>query len=304
MRGSGGGNENTLTWVDRNGGEKSLAAEPDSYSEPRLSPDGTRLATKVEDEDGDWDIYVYDIARNNFTQLTFDDAPDCCPVWTPDGERVVFSSARDGTANLYVKNEDGTGEVERLTDSDAVQFAYTWSADGDTLVLWNNGDLHTWSSDSAATSTPLFQTEFLESRPSISPDGRGIAYESDEDGDLDVYVRPFSDVDGGKWKVSTQGGFHPVWSPDGSELFYVSGDAMVVAPITSNPTFRHGNPEVVFEGRYNFGRNLRTFDLSTDGTRFLVTKPPGTQTDDSVAPLDLVLVQNWFQELTRLVPTN
>ena len=109
----------------RNAGEESLAAEPDSYSEPRLSPDGTRLATKVEDEDGDWDIYVYDIARNNFTQLTFDDAPDCCPVWTPDGERVVFSSARDGTANLYVKNEDGTGEVERLTDSDAVQIAYT-----------------------------------------------------------------------------------------------------------------------------------------------------------------------------------
>ena len=132
VRGSSrsGGAAVTLAWVDRDGGEESLAAEPDLYFEPHLSPDGTRLAVKVEDDGGGWDIYIYDIARNNLTQLTFGDTPDCCPVWTPDGERVVFSSAREGTPTLYVKNADGTGEVERLTESDAGQIAYAWSGDG------------------------------------------------------------------------------------------------------------------------------------------------------------------------------
>ena len=304
VRGSGRGlPEVTLGWVDREGREESLAAEPDRYWEPSLSPDGTRLATRVVGDTGGWDIYIYEIGRNNFTQLTFHDANECCPLWTPSGERVVFSSTRDGIPNLYAKNADGTGEVERLTAITAGQIAGAWSVDGDTLVLTSGSDLHTWSSDSGSTTTPLLQTEFIETRPSLSPDGRWIAYESDEDGGLNVYVQPFPDVNDGKWKVSTQGGFHPVWSPDGSELFYVSGNAMMVAPITSNPTFDAGNSEVVFEGRYNFNGFARFFDLSPAGTRFLVTKPAGTQTDDSVAPLDLVLVQNWFEELTRLVPT-
>ena len=288
VRGSGGGRDNTLVWVDRDGREESLAAEPDRYLEPRLSPDGTQLATRVINDEGGNDIYIYDIARNTFTQLTFSDAGHCCPLWTPDGDRVVFSSTRDGPPNLYMKDADGTGEVERLTESDDPHVAYAWSPDGDTLVLWNNDDLHTWSSDSAPTPTPLFETLFAENRPSMSPDGRWIAYESNEDGVFEVYVRPFPDVDDGKWKVSTQGGTHPVWSPDGSELFYVSGDAMMVAPITSDPTFQHGNPEVVFEGRYNFAVPFRVFSL--DGTRFLVTKPAGAPTDGSVAPLELVLV--------------
>ena len=164
-------------------------------------------------------------------------------------------------------------------------------------------DLHTWSSDSALTSTPLFETAFIEDRPSISPDGRWIAYESNEDGGLEVYVRPFPNVDDGKSKVSTEGGKHPVWSPDGSELFYVSGNAMMVVPITTNPAFQHGNPEVVFEGPYDFTGFFRFFDLSPKGTRFLVRKPVDAQADDSAAPPDLVLVQNWTEELTRLVPT-
>ena len=304
VRGSAPGSlEVTLVWVDRDGREESLAAEPDGYGGQRLSPDGTRLATRVTDDEGGWDIYIYDIARNNFTQLTFHDAQECCPIWTPDGERVVFTSDRDGPLNLYLKNADGTGEVERLTESDESQDPQAWSADGDTLVLWSNGDLHTWSSDSAPTSTPLFQTEFEEDTASVSPDGRWIAYGSNENGNFDVYVQPFPDVDGGKWKVSTQGGRHPMWSPDGSELFYVSGNAMMVTPITSDPSFDYGTSEVVFEGRYNFAGPFRVFDLSTEDTRFLVTKPLGAETDDAVAPLDLVLVQNWFEELKRLVPT-
>ena len=255
--------------------------------------------TRIVNDAGGWDIYVYDIARNNFTQLTFSEDIDCCPLWTPDGERVVFASTRDGQG-IFLKNADGAGEVERLTESNDNQLAYIWSTDGDTFVLWSDGDLHTWSSDGAPTTTPLLQTEFEENRPSLSPDERWIAYESNEDGAFNVYVQPFPNVDDGKWKVSTQGGVNPVWSPDGSELFYVSGDAMMVAPITSDPTFQHGNPGVVFEGRYNFADPFRVFHLSPDGKRFLVRKPSGAQTD---AALDLVLVQNWTEELKRLVPT-
>ena len=187
-------------WVDRDGHEESLAAEPDSYFEPSLSPDGRRLAMRVGDLRSGNDIYIYDIARNNFTQLTFSEDIKCCPLWTPDGRRVVFSSARDGQG-IYVKNADGTGEVERLTKTDDVDVAYGWSADGNTLVLNSGTDVHTWSSDSAPATTPLFQTDFSEGHPSMSPDGRWIAYESDEDGGFEVYVRPFPDVDGGKWKV-------------------------------------------------------------------------------------------------------
>ena len=307
VRGSAGGVARSLVWVDRDGREESLAAEPANYWEPHLSPDGRRLALKVWDDENAHNIYIYDIAGNNFTQLTFDGAFKCCPVWTPNGQRVVFSSQRGGSANLYLKNADGTGEVERLTESDNNQRAYAWSADGDTLILSNANDLHTWSSDSAPTTTPLLQTEFIEDRPSLSPDGRWVAYESNEDGDLEVYVRPFPNVDGGKWKVSAQGGLHPVWSPDGNELFYVSGDAMMVAPITSDPTFDNGTPEIVFEGpgAYRFDHPRRVFDLSPDGTRFLVKKRLGGQADARAAgPLDLVLVQNWFEELKRLVPAN
>ena len=178
---------------------------------------------------------------------------DFCPLWTPDGDRVVFTSTCSGAAvSLYLKNADGTGAVERLMESDENQIPYAWSADGDTLVLFSDNDLHTWSSDSAPTSTPLLQTEFTEDRPSISHDGQWIAYDSNEDGALNVYVQPFPNVGDGKWKVSTEGGFHPMWSPDGDELFYVSGIAMMVVPITSDPAFQHGNPAVVFEGPYGF----------------------------------------------------
>ena len=187
---SGGGvNDFTLAWVDRGGREEVLGVEPGRYSFPQFSPDGTRLALVRVDEGRGGDIHIYDLARRNFTQLTFSEEDERAPLWTPDGQRVVFTSNRDGARNLYVKNADGTGDVERLTESDDIQVASSWSVDGQTLVLSSGADLHTVSVDGERNSSPLLQSEFRLSRPIVSPDGRWVAYQSNEGGFFDIYVR-------------------------------------------------------------------------------------------------------------------
>ncbi len=192
-----------------------------------------------------------------------------------------------------------------MTTSPDSQFVYDWSGDGQTVLFTSGADLYALALDGERRSTPLLETEFNEIRPSLSPDGQWIAFQSDEEGQPEIYVRPFPDVQAGRWKVSTEGGRHPVWSPDGRELFYQVGSAMMVVPIDTEPTFRAGNPERLFEGLYVLagGRPSRRFDIAPDGQRFLMVKPPGAATDDATAAPDLVLVQNWFEELQRLVPT-
>ena len=174
MSGAGGvrGGAVTLVWVDREGREEPLAADPDVYEGPQLSPDGTRVALMLNDEAGSSDIYIYDIARNNFTQLTFSAEREFSPLWTPDGERVVFSSLRDGGPDLYSKAADGTGEVERLTEGTVFVAASAWSADGETLVLQSGNDLHTLLLGDES-SHPLLQSEFNEGRPTLGGRGRG-----------------------------------------------------------------------------------------------------------------------------------
>ena len=166
----GAGGAVSLVWVDRDGNEEPLAAQPGAYNEPRISPDGTRVALRVGDDPGNSsDIHIYDLARNNFTQLTFTADGECCPVWMPDGERVVFTSTRDGPPNLYVKNADGTGEAERLTEGTDPQTPHDVTEDGRTVVFWSQGNVHTLSLDRERTASALVQTEsderVLASRP-------------------------------------------------------------------------------------------------------------------------------------------
>ena len=304
-----GGVVRTLVWVDREGREEALAAEPRSYRYPRVSPDGTRLALDVIDQEND--IWIWHFARETLTRLTFDPAFDVRPAWTPDGLQVAFGSNRGGVFSTFWKAADGTGTVERLIESANGPIPLTFSPDGTQLVFFETHpetgrDLHVRSMDADGTSVPLLVTEFNEWNAEISPDGHWLAYQSDASGQLEIYVRPFPNVDDGRWHISRGGGTQPLWGPDGRELFYLSlGGQLTAVPIEVDGSFTFGNPEVVFEETYFFrsGPILgRTYDISPDGKRFLMIKEggPGEETE----PTQLILVLNWLDELKRLVPVD
>ena len=298
--------ERALVWVDRAGREEPLATPSVSYQRPRVSPDGARVAVDVADSDGT-DIWVHDLARGTETRLTTDPADDRAPLWSPDGARVVFASNRDGGQEaLFWKLADGPGDAEHLMspgEARATIEASAWSVDGQTLLFWSSGsgispNIGLLSMEGERASEMLFDTEFQEAAPAISPDGGWIAYHSDETGQNEVYVQRFPGL-GDKEAISTDGGGQPLWSPDGKELFYRNGDEMMVVPVETDPTFSAGAPEVLFEQQYYLDRARRTYDLAPDG-RFLMVKE-ATDDDAADAP-QLILVQNWHEELKRLVP--
>ncbi len=296
-----GGGLRILVWVDREGREERLGAEPRGYFDPRISPDGSRLAVTVS-ESGGGDVWIYDLEREIPTRLTFDPAQDHMPVWTPDGQRVVFDSTRDGAPhNLFWKAADGTGPVQRLTTSPNTQGARSFSPDGKSLVhreTSTSPNLHVLSMEGEFSSQPLLDNEFNENNAEISPSGRFIAYESNESGQNEIYVRPFPNVDDGKWQISRDGGTEPVWAPQGQELFYRSSQALIVVGIKTEPTFTYGSPEVLFTGNYLTSALNRQYDVAPDGQRFLMIK----QEQTGVTQINIIL--NWFEELKRLVQGN
>jgi serine/threonine-protein kinase len=323
-----GGDQTTarsLVWVDRQGREEPIKAPVRAYMYPRLSPDGTRVALDVRDQEQD--IWIWDLARETLTRFTFDPGPDTHPVWTPDGRRVLFRSARSGPANLFWQAADGTGAVERLTESPNRQFSGTFSPDGTRLVFreetaTTGRDLMVVPLEGgrrgqpplpgvggpgrSATSEarPLVRTTFDEANGEISPDGRWLAYESDESGRDEIYVRPFPDVNSGRWQVSTGGGTRPLWARSSKELFYLgTSGAVMSTSVEGGSTLRAGNPTRLFEGRYFMpGQPGRTYDVSPDGRRFLMIKPLAGAEQTAALP-SLIVVQNWHEELKRLVPT-
>jgi len=294
------GRLNALVWVDREGQEERLGAEPRGYSDPRISPDGLRLAVAI-NESGTADVWIYDLEREIPTRLTFDPATDHWPIWTPDSQRVVFDSTREGAPhNLFWKAADGTGPVQRLTTSPNTQGAYSFSPDGMSLVhteVSTSRNLQVLSMEGEFTSQPLLQSEFNERNGAISPSGRFIAYDSNESGQFEIYVRPFPNVDDGKWQISSDGGVAPVWHPKEQELFYRNGSALEGVTIKTEPTFTAGSPAVLFTGNYLTGLTRRQYDIAPDGQRFLMIKA----VEGSTAQINVVL--NWFEELKRLVPT-
>ena len=242
------GEARTLVWVDLDGREDALNAPTAPYESPRLSPDGRHVPVDVRDPENA-DVTLHDLQRETPTRLTFDPGFDGYPLWSPDGQRVLFSSGREGGgSNVDSKVADGTGEVEEVTTSDSVQFQMSWSADGQSFVVMDVAggqvDLDVVSLGTENDIEGLIETEFFEVYGDISPDGRWIAYASKESGQTEVYVRPFPDVEDGRWQISRDGGSEPVWALDGRELFFRGGNRsnMMVVAVDTESTFSPGNP--------------------------------------------------------------
>jgi Tol biopolymer transport system component len=309
------GARRTLVWVDRQGTEEAVAAEPLPYEGLDLSPDGQRVAVGVRDP-SNWDIWLYDLAREIPTRFTLDPAVDREPIWMPDGERLVWSSSRDGPSNAVWKAADGTGEVERLTSDSDLQGASSITPDGETALIWQvrgtSVDVGIISVDDSQTTDWLFENPFRFGHSQISPDGRWVAYTSDEEGQDEVYVRPFPNVEDDRVKVSREGGFSPRWGPNSEELFFQAYQGtdresgvvtLMAARIETAARLLPGTPGALFSGPYRAGELVlnieQPYDVSEDGQRFLIIKE---STGAEAAPNDIVLVQNFDEELTRLFP--
>ena len=293
-----------LVWVDRAGDIEPVGIDPGSYGRVRVSRDGNSLAVETR---VDSDLWTYDLSRDTLTRLTFDEAYDYAPLWTPDSSRVVFGSDRDG-GGLFWKAADGTGEAERLLESPDRPEPYTWAADGRLVFDQAPGDIGVLTVDGERTMALLIDTDFTEYNPAVSPDGRWLAYQSDESGNVEIYVRPFPDVEAGLWQVSNAGGTTPVWSQDGQELFFTSFGAsgsFMVVQVETDPSFRPSTPERLF-GLESFSlARGRGWDIAPDGKRFVFrTRAETTQPVDDSGFNGLIFVENWFQELKVRVPIN
>jgi Protein kinase domain/WD40-like Beta Propeller Repeat len=297
----------SLVWVDRQGHETPIPAPPRNYAFPRLSPDGKRLAIYIPDQEVD--IWLWDLARETLTRATFDPSVDVFPVWSADGRQLLFSSSRADAVNLFAQPADGSGDVTRLTRSPNIQHATSVSPDGTSLVFTEiapatGQDLMQLRLDATHAVTTLVQTKSNERNGEVSPDGRWLAYEANDSGRFNIYVRPFPDVSSGYWQVSTDGGTRPLWARNSEELFYLNeAGAVMRVGVAHGPSWAATAPTKLFEGRYGAaaGQTGRTYEIAPDGKRFLMIKAIGG-TDRTAAPANLIVVQNWLEELKRLLP--
>ena len=312
--------QRTLAWIDRQGREDPIKAPPRAYIYPRLSPDGTRVALEIREPPSD--IWIWDLAHETLRRLTFEPTFDQNPVWTADGRGVIFgSSATGGPASprsLFRRAADGTGVAEQLTRGTVAQFASAVTPDGSALIFREatpsprlgappGTDLLLLPLTGEQRPRPLVQTPFDELNAEISPDGRWLAYQSNESGRHEIFVRPFPNVEAGKWQVSTNGGSQPLWARSGRELFYVSMGELMRVPLKIGSIIEAGMSTKLFGGPYLVGPPPggglgRMYDVSPDGQRFLVIKD--RQGGDDDARPRIILVQNWLDELKRRVPSN
>ncbi|MES2604240.1 MAG: hypothetical protein V4603_04835, partial [Pseudomonadota bacterium] len=308
-RSAGSSTGRQLTWVDRTGTVLGTLGEPDSsLFNPHLSPDGARVAVERTVQ-GNTDIWLLDGARS--IRFTFDPTGDVYPRWSPDGSRIVYRAERTAILGLYVKPSSGAGAETLLVSTDQLTTPNDWSADG-RFVLYHSlnpqAERDLWAVPTTSDPVPflVLQTPFNEQWGRFSPDGRWVAYVSDESGRDEVYVRAFVAGDaspataaGGQWQLSTEGGSRPIWSPDGNELYYLDaqGSMMAVPLITSGDTVEAGIPVVLFtssvhgwDGTLGGGPQ---YDVAADG-RFLlnVYLEAGTNTP-------ITLIQNWNPDVTR-----
>jgi serine/threonine-protein kinase len=306
-----------LVMVDRTGRATAISDTRAAYSHPRLSPDGRRLAVALESENGS-EIWIHDLDRGTARPLVTGGF-NRYPIWSSDSQQITFQSARSGGVSLYTKRVDGSAEPEPLIQSASGQAAslsrtlagllpgtlpvfssanphlpMAWSSDGGTLAFDERkpGAEHDiWVMSRGAEPTPFQRTDHDESAPAFSPDGKWLAYVSDESGRSAIWVQPFPGP-GAKWLVTPEGGTEPAWSKSGSELYFRRGNQLIAVPVAAGAEFGWGKPQVVFESRYETLEGARNYDVAPDGKSFVVVRSEGA---GGVEQFNVVL--NWFAEL-------
>ncbi len=290
----------TLTWIDGAGHREPVGAPAASYEYFRVSPDGAKIAAATRDQGQE--MYVSDVGSGSFTRLTFNPEYDGYPLWLPDSKRILFQSAVGGQRTIARKAVDGAGSTETLFASADLLNLSSITPDGAQLIfrrIKSAGGSELWTlplDRSPADPKPLLAMEHDQQIDGeISPDGRWLAYQANESGRFEIYIRPFPDVDGGRWQVSSDGGVQPAWRPDGHALFYLAGTRLVEVDISGGATPVLGAPRVALAsiGYIPFDRSGRNYDVAPDGRRFLVR--------DTVTayPATFDVVLNWFRAPPR-----
>ena len=304
-----------FVWFDRSGTQLARVGAPGAYANPELSPEGKRLAFEsVDPLTGNQDIWTMDLDRGVPSRFTFDAARETRPIWSHDGTRIVFSSDRDGPLSLYWKTSFGSGNDELLLQADASGFrqdsvlsAMDWSSDGRFLAyqrgnVTNRADIWVLPLERDSEPYVFLQTEFNEFQARFSPDTRWIAYASNESGRDEVYVQPFP-ATGGKTQISINGGRHPRWRGDGSELFYLTLDGRLMAvEVRADRTFEPGVSVALFEtpiGTTDTSNNA-DYAVTTDGQRFLIVAASDEESPTEREMASLTVILNW----TSLIEEN
>jgi Tol biopolymer transport system component len=288
-----------LAWFDRSGKQVGTLGDVAPYGDLELAPDGRRASVSILVGSGARDIWLYDLERGLRTRFTFDPANEWSSIWSPDGSRVVFNSIRKGVGDLYQKPSSGAGAEEMLFEDKLSKYPVSWSPDGRSILFRSIGgpagdDLFILPLTGDKKPVPFVNTQFREAFGQFSPDGRWVAYSSNESGRTEVYVAPFPGP-GGKWQISTAGGDNPRWRRDGTELFFVSLDSKLMAAAVNGrgSDFQVGAVKPLFQTRAVVGLRY-PYGVSLDGQRFLINTQP-EQT--SSAPITVVL--NWTAGLRK-----
>ena len=295
------GGKTQLTWIDRGGKEIGPVGQPANYIRPSLSPDGKRVAVDGSDLQGNRDVWLIDLASGKPTRFTFDAGQDLFAVWSPDGGRIVFGSDRNGPRNLYQRSATGATKEELLLKSDFNAYPVDWSRDGRYIAYVINDPktrIDVWVLPLVGDQKPFpfANTGASERGARFSPDGRWLAYVSDESGIPQIYVQNFPGA-GGKWQVSTSGGYHLAWRHDGKELFYVSADRKIMAVDIKGEgaSFEAGAPKTLFDLRVpTFTGSQAQFAVTPDGQKFLIANTVGENRSE---PITVAL--NWTADLKQ-----
>ena len=305
--------QRTFVWVDRKGAIEEAPFPPGGYIQVALSPDGGRLSAISSGKAENLSILIGDLARGTLTRVTSEGTFSFL-TWAPDGRRIAYSSRPEGIAlwQVFWQSADGSTPPERLGTEAANQAEQptSFSPDGADLLIQKadysgaNPAVFHYETFVLPLSGPrkprlILQSKFNVTSARFSPDGGWVAYMSNDSGQYEIYVQPWPGP-GPRWQVSTDSGFDPHWSRNGRELFYRRGDRMMAVDVETKPTFRAGRPRSLFEGRFvRSGIDVgTTYDVSPDGTRFLMIRPDPAES----GPAHVKVVLNWFEEVKRRVP--